>query len=193
MRKNLREDGESMPKGVRISEILEEKGHEWSLALLSGEKGLTKRIRTVELNRPGLLLAGFEAYFPFNRAQIIGKTELAFLETLPQEKREEAIERLYRYEFPVLFITRGRRPPELFLKLSQEREIPLIGAREKTTPFIHLLSEFLTRRLADQVVISGTLVDIYGVGILLTGKSGIGKSECALDLVGRGHVFGADD
>jgi len=176
-----------------VKEIIEEKGEEWGLRVVAGKKGLRKKVTTAEISRPGLLFAGFDLYFPATRVQLIGKTEFSFLQSLSKEKKKEAVERLYSYSVPVIFFANGIEPPQTFVKLSNKKNIPLIQTKKKTTDFSVSLSEFISFKLAPSSVVYGTLVDVYGVGILLTGRSGIGKSECALDLIDRGHVLVADD
>jgi HPr kinase/phosphorylase len=178
---------------ITLRDFFEEKKKEWKLRLLAGEKGLDREVKTSEVSRPGLLLAGFETYFPSERIQLLGKTEMAYLSTLSPKAKREAIERLYKHSPPAMIFTRDLKPPKSFFNLSEERNIPLFSTPENTTIFARCLSEYLSYKLAPQMVLHGTLIDVYGVGILLTGRSGIGKSECALDLVARGHVLVADD
>ena len=178
---------------ITLKVFYEEKKEEWKIRLLAGGGGLEKEIKTSEVSRPGLLFAGFETYFPKERIQLIGKTEMAYLSTLsPKNKREVAM-CLYKHNPPALIFTRDLKPPRIFLNLSDEKNIPLFSTPQNTTTFARCLSEYLSYKLAPQTILHGTLVDVYGVGILLTGRSGIGKSECALDLVARGHVLVADD
>jgi len=178
---------------ITLKDFFEEKGKEWQLKLLAGKSGLGKEITTSEVSRPGLLLAGFETYFPSERIQLIGKTEMAYLSTLSPKSKKEAIYRLYKHTPLALIFTRNLKPTKTFFELSEDKRVPLFSTTENTTTFARRLSEYLSFKLAPQMVLHGTLVDVYGVGILLTGRSGIGKSECALDLVARGHVLVADD
>ncbi|MEW6684965.1 MAG: HPr(Ser) kinase/phosphatase [Candidatus Edwardsbacteria bacterium] len=178
---------------VTVEELLKERGEIFELTLLSGEGGLKKKIISMDINRPGLALAGYTGYFLWERIQIIGATETSYLETLPQEKRKEAVNRILTYELPCLIVTKGLKPTVELKRGSEEKDIPLFTTPQDTTPFIHSLTSYLEHKLAPQTTMHGTLVDVYGVGLLYTGESGIGKSECALDLVVRGHRLVADD
>jgi HPr kinase/phosphorylase len=177
---------------LNIKEIYEENKDKWKLEILSSE-GFDREVSTPNLNRPGLLLAGFEKIFLYERIQIIGETELLYLSSLKEDERNRAIDRFVKYELPAVFITKNLSPfPYLVQKLC-ERKIPLLKTPMDTTPFINSLYFYLSLKLAPYIIIHGTLVDVYGVGILFTGRSGIGKSECAIDLVARGHRLVADD
>jgi HPr kinase/phosphorylase len=177
---------------LNIKEIYEENKDKWKLEILSSE-GFDREVSTPNLNRPGLLFAGFEKIFLYERIQIIGETELLYLSSLKEDERNRAIDRFVKYELPAVFITKNLSPfPYLVQKLC-ERKIPLLKTSMDTTPFINSLYFYLSLKLAPYIIIHGTLVDVYGVGILFTGRSGIGKSECAIDLVARGHRLVADD
>jgi HPr kinase/phosphorylase len=177
---------------LNIKEIYEENKDKWKLEILSSE-GFDREVSTPNLNRPGLLFAGFEKIFLYERIQIIGETELLYLSSLKEDERNRAIDRFVKYELPAVFITKNLSPfPYLVQKLC-ERKIPLLKTPMDTTPFINSLYFYLSFKLAPYIIIHGTLVDVYGVGILFTGRSGIGKSECAIDLVARGHRLVADD
>jgi len=177
---------------LNIKEIYEENKDKWKLEILCSE-GFDREVSTPNLNRPGLLFAGFEKIFLYERIQIIGETELLYLSSLKEDERNRAIDRFVKYKLPAVFITKNLSPfPYLVQKLC-ERKIPLLKTPMDTTPFINSLYFYLSFKLAPYIIIHGTLVDVYGVGILFTGRSGIGKSECAIDLVARGHRLVADD
>lgn len=184
---------EAIYPSLHVREILEEKGDELSLTLLSGREGLKRKIETPDLNRPGLLLAGFEELFPYKRVQVVGAQEMRFLNSLSENERDEASARLFGKEPPAVIVAKGYEPPEPFKKYSEKYKVPLFVTPLKTTFLMRKLYTYLSFKLAPYMLIHGTLVDVYGVGILLTGKSGIGKSECAVDLVSRGHILVADD
>lgn len=177
---------------VRIKEIFEENKDRWKLELLCSD-GLENKVATPNLNRPGLLFAGFEKIFLYERIQIIGETEYLYLSSFPDKEQEKAIDRFVKYNFPSVFITKNLNPPPYLMKKLCEKRIPLIKTSLSTTPFMNTLYFYLSLKLAPFCIIHGTLVDVYGVGILFTGRSGIGKSECAVDLVARGHRLVADD
>ena len=178
---------------LTVSEILNEQGEAWRLRIIAGREGLGKRVTTREVERPGLLLAGFETFFPHDRIQILGQTEFAYLGSLGPKKRAEAIRRLFSYPVPAVIVTRNQVPLPIMRRLARKNGVPLIVTPLETTDFIGKLTHYLSYKLAPRVYVHGTFVDVYGVGILLTGRAGIGKSECALDLVSRGHRLVADD
>lgn len=177
---------------VKIKEVYEENKDKWNLEILCSF-GCDKKVSTPNLNRPGLLFAGFEKIFLYERIQIIGETEHLYLSSFPEKERREAIDRFVKYDFPAVFITKNLNPDPYLIQRLCERKIPLIRTSMDTTPFINALYFYLSLKLAPYIIIHGTLVDVYGVGILFTGRSGIGKSECAIDLVARGHRLVADD
>lgn len=178
-----------MPKKVKVSELIQP----FQLEILAGEDGLQRIITTDDLYRPALEMAGYFHYYPKERVQLLGKTELAFIETLDSNERRERLERLCHDETPCILLTRGLEPPTELLEQASEKNIPVMRSQISTTIFSSRLTNFLERRLAPTTTIHGVLVDVYGMGILITGGSGIGKSETALELVKRGHRLVADD
>jgi len=180
-------------RGIQVEKLLEEKGTELELERLSQCAHGTIQITVSDVNRPGLCLAGFTQNFLFERIQILGETEHLFLSTLSEAMCQEAISRLLKYDLPVIIFTKSLPVPPYLLRLADERHIPVLRTPLSTTPFIHRLTSYLDDEFAPQTTIHGSIVDVYGVGMLITGKSGIGKSECALDLVERGHRLVADD
>ncbi len=150
-------------------------------------------IRTAELNRIGLQLAGFYAYFVKNRVQLVGKNEYAYFETLDDEKRTEIADKFFSYEIPVVVFTRNQEVFPEFLEAAKKYNRHIVRTPLSTTSFVSKIIDYLEDCLAPTVTLHGVLVDVFGVGILILGKSGIGKSECALELVKRGHRFVADD
>lgn len=178
-----------MGKKVRVSELV----HQFQLEVVAGGDGLRRTIGTDDLNRPGLEVAGYFTYYPVERAQILGKTELAFLETLSQEERRERMMRLCTDETPCIIITRGLDVPAELIEVANERNFPVLRSGVATTILLSRITTFLEKKLAPTATIHGVLVDVYGVGMLITGGSGIGKSETALELVKRGHRLVADD
>jgi HPr kinase/phosphorylase len=156
--------------------------------------GANERLITDKmLHRPGLALAGFVELFTYHRVQIVGNTESRYLQHLSANKRREAFEYLIRFDIPCLFITDNNTLDAELVELAREKAIPIFRTPTPTTRFAALVHDFLDDQFAEQVTIHGALVDVYGIGLLITGKSGIGKSEVALDLVERGHRLVADD
>ncbi|TYO99512.1 Hpr(Ser) kinase/phosphatase [Geothermobacter ehrlichii] len=179
--------------GITIEEILSEKEAGLDLELLSGEGGLRRQVRVPRIQKPGLALAGYVENLHADRLQVLGSTELTYLAQLPAEKVEQNLRKLFAVEICGFIITKGQQVPELLVKLAEERRIPLLRTHHQSSTFISLVTNFLEERLLPSTTIHGVLVDVLGVGVLLLGKSGIGKSECALDLVLRGHRLVADD
>lgn len=150
-------------------------------------------VKVPDINRPGLVLAGYLQYFDEQRIQVIGTTETAFLDTLPRSVADERWHAFIQLHFPCLIITRSIELPEAWLQLAANRQLPVFRTHLPTTRFIALLTNYLERRLAPSATIHAVLVDVHGVGTLIIGESGIGKSETALDLIKRGHRLVADD
>ncbi|GGG05077.1 HPr(Ser) kinase/phosphatase [Paenibacillus abyssi] len=178
-----------MPKKVKVSELVKQ----FQLEILAGEDGLKRGITVDDLYRPGLEMAGYFHYHPTERVQILGKTELEFLQTLDSENRLDRMSRLCDEDTPCIIITRGQEAPQELLDQSNEKSLPLLRSPHATTSLISRITNFLENKLAPTATIHGVLVDIYGIGMLITGSSGIGKSETALELVKRSHRLVADD
>lgn len=178
-----------MPKKVKVSELV----GQFQLEIIAGEDGLKRGITTDDLYRPGLEMAGYFHYHPVERIQILGMTELAFLATLDTADRVERLGRFCNEETPCIIVTRGLEVPADLVEQAARKQIPLLRSNSATTYLISRITNFLERKLAPTATIHGVLVDIYGIGMLITGSSGIGKSETALELVKRGHRLVADD
>ncbi len=150
-------------------------------------------IDETEVNRPGLQLMGFYEYFNPERIQIIGKVEFAYLSTLDEATRRERLELLFSQKLPAIIITRELPYFAEMLELATKYEIPLLRSKESTSNFMSGLIAFLNLNLAPRVTRHGVLIEIYGEGVFITGESGVGKSETAIELVKRGHRLVADD
>lgn len=146
-----------------------------------------------ELHRPGLAMAGFVELYTHQRIQILGNTECEYLRHLPEDAQKKAFSNLLQFDVPVIFLTHGNTIPQYLMDMAGEFSIPIFRTPVETTKFMFQLRDFLDDQFALQTVVHGSMVDVYGIGILITGKSGIGKSEVALDLVERGHRLVADD
>jgi HPr kinase/phosphorylase len=177
-----------MPK-VRTKDLMEK----FDLELVSGEEGINRSITTSDLNRPGIEMAGFFEYFPAERIQLIGKTELSFYNTLTKTEQRHRMEMLCTDITPGIIVTRGFEVPDELIEFSERESVPVLRSDMKTTRFSSRVTNYLESKLAPTTAVHGVLVDIYGVGVLITGKSGVGKSETALELVKRGHRLVADD
>ncbi len=178
---------------LKVRDLFEEKGLIYGLKLLSEERGLDKVIPTKEIHRPGLALAGFTERFAHYRIQLLGETEITYLKRLPEQQQKESIKKFFTFDLPCIVITKGLDPPPFLIGEANKHGVPVISTIQSTTRFYHFLSAYLENRFAPQTSLHGTLADVYGVGLLFQGKSGIGKSECVLDLVERGHRLVADD
>ena len=163
------------------------------LYLLNGPVGLKRKLVSSGIHRPGLALAGFTERFPQNRVQVLGETELIYLRRRPPQKTKAVLEKMFATDLPCLVLTKGFEPPPLLLEVANRHKISILGTSLSTAEFVQKVTFWLDHLFAPHTTIHGRLVDVYGVGILYTGKSGIGKSECALDLVERGHRLVADD
>ncbi len=171
-----------------------EKQKDFTLEIIGGREHLGKRkLTTGDVFRPGLALAGYTGYFLNDRIMIIGKTETSYMKTLTRSIKNKRLATIMKLGTPCIIVTK-KLPVDPMLKAeAAKRKIPLLRTPLSTTPFIHALSSYLDFKLAPTEYMHGTLVDVYGVGVLFTGKAGTGKSECALDLIERGHRLVADD
>jgi HPr kinase/phosphorylase len=165
----------------------------FKLKLFSDKSGFSRKVFDQNLHRPGLALAGFVDLFSYNRVQVFGNTEIQYLAQLNDKKKTESLDRLFNFDIPCIILTDNNHPSQLLLDLANKHHIPVFGSVQPTTKLIYLISDFLDDQFSHQVSIHGSLVDVYGVGILFVGKSGIGKSEVALDLIERGHRLVGDD
>ncbi len=163
------------------------------LRILAGEEGFDRPIAWGRIQRPGLALAGFIPYIKPGRIQILGESELNYLDTMPAEERRERIETICALPVAAFVITKGQRPPDDIIRECRRRGVPLLVSDRTTSVVIQSITRVLEDELAPSTTLHGVLVDVYGMGVLLLGESGIGKSECALDLVHRGHRLVADD
>lgn len=152
-----------------------------------------KKITTSDISRPGIELTGYFDYYPSERIQLFGQTESAYSRSMTANNRYKVMLELCREDTPTLLISRNIQPSKELLKAASEHNVPVIGSELPTTRLSSMITEYLDERLAPRESIHGVLVDVYGIGILLTGHSGIGKSETALELVKRGHRLIADD
>lgn len=165
----------------------------FNLQLVSGQEGIGRYITTGDISRPGLEMAGYFTHYPANRVQLLGKTELSFFEMLPTVEKKERMKQLCSDETPAIIISRGMRVPQELIDASNENHVPVLITPITTTRFSSLLTNFLESKLAPTTAMHGVLVDVYGIGVLIIGKSGVGKSETALELVKKGHRLVADD
>ena len=178
---------------LSIKEILNDTEYGLGLTLIGGEQGLVNRVSSSRIQKPGLALAGYTEHLHPDRIQVLGNTEISYLEQIDSCIVKETIEVLCSFPVSCFIITKGLQPPPILLEAARKSGIPVLGSHHQSSTFISLITRFLEERLLPTTHIHAVLVDVLGVGVLLTGKSGIGKSECALDLVIRGHRLVADD
>ena len=150
-------------------------------------------INVTDINRPGMQFCGFYEYFAHERVQVIGKVEMTYLESLESRMRRPVLEKYMSYPIPCIITCWGMTPPRDLLEIARAHDVPVFQSKLKTTKFTLQAIMYLNRMLAPHITRHGVLVDVYGVGVLLTGESGVGKSEAALELVKRGHQLVADD
>lgn len=165
----------------------------FELRLVSGQEGVGRRIPISDISRPGLEMAGYFTHYPANRIQLLGKTELSFFELLEPHEKKDRMLKLCSDDTPAIIVSHDMEVPEELVDASNRKHVPVLSTRMTTTRFSSLLTNYLESQLAPTTAVHGVLVDIYGVGVLITGKSGVGKSETALELVKKGHRLVADD
>ena len=163
------------------------------LELLGSAAGLEREITGPEASSPGLVLAGYLNRFPYQRIQVLGETEITYLQSLGVDARTTYLEQFFGFPIPCAFISKQLEPPAPLLELAEAAGIAILRSRLKTAEFYRLIKPYLAEQFAPTTTMHGSLADVYGVGLFFTGKSGIGKSECVLDLVERGHRLVADD
>ena len=158
-----------------------------------GTGGLERLVTSADVSSPGLVLAGYIDRFPAHRLQAFGETEIAYLASLAREAREHVLQMFFALDLPCVFVTKAQELPQGFEAIASEHGIPVFRTPLKTGEFYRRTKPILDDLFAPTTTLHGSLADVFGVGLFFTGKSGIGKSECVLDLVERGHRLVADD
>jgi HPr kinase/phosphorylase len=179
--------------GISATRLFEDERQELQLDVLTESLQSRREITVSDIHRPGMALMGFVENFLPERIQILAQTEMTYLATLSPAHVREAIDRLFQFEMPLIVVCKGLEVPPYLLQRANECHVPVVRTPLSTTPFIHSLTAYLDHQFAPVTTVHGSLVDVYGVGLLFTGRSAIGKSETALDLVERGHRLVADD
>jgi HPr kinase/phosphorylase len=178
---------------VKVSELLGEELSYLDLRVLAGEAHLDNPITHPRVQKPGLAFAGYYAYIKPGRVQIIGESETEYLKTLDPDEQRRRLETIASLPVPVFVVTKGLSPLPGFLESCGRREVPLLSSTALSSTVIKAISYFLEDHLVPSTSLHGVLLEIYGLGVLLIGESGVGKSESALDLITRGHSLVADD
>ena len=163
------------------------------LEVLGSPDGLSREVPTADASGPGLVLAGYVGRFVHQRLQVLGETEVSYLRALSAEDRTRILDTFLRYPIPCVMVTKGLELPEGMEAIAKQHGVTILRSRLKTQEFYKRITPFLEDAFAPTTSLHGSLADVYGVGLLFTGASGIGKSECVLDLVERGHRLVADD
>jgi HPr kinase/phosphorylase len=178
---------------LTVEELFRTKAGPLQLELATPECPLDKTIESPTLSSPGLVLAGFRDRYLRGRLQVLGETEIRFLNSLDEAKQRDTLDAFLHLQIPALFVTKGQDLPQTLTDLAVMHCIPVFRSALKTADFYRRLQPYLEERFAPRMTTHGSLADVYGVGLLFIGRSGIGKSECVLDLVERGHRLVADD
>jgi HPr kinase/phosphorylase len=176
-----------------VAELLDAAAEALKLDLAAGRAGLDRRVHLPRVQRPGLALTGYTDYIRYGRVQIVGSSEVGYLRKLAPRRRSAILAKLCRCRITCFVVTKGLVPPTELLSAAEARGTPVLTTPLESTAFIKLLSAFLEERLATRLHLHSVLLDVFGLGVLILGESGIGKSECALDLIDRGHRLVADD
>lgn len=178
---------------IPVIKLLRDTKHRLHLEIMAGKHGLAKKVTIPRIQKPGLALTGDMSNVHPGRVQILGRAEMKHLDSLNAAQKRKVIGLLCKVDVACFIVTRNATVPKLFIDSCNLNNIPLMRTKLLTSTFVNRTSRFLEENLAATTCIHGVLLDVFGVGILLIGKSGIGKSECALDLVLRGHRLVADD
>lgn len=180
-------------ENVSVRDFYESYAEKLQLKLIAGEAGLDNMIREKSINRPALVLTGYFKYFAHKRLQLFGAGEMGYLRDQSEETQKEILTELAARKIPCIVVSRNFVPTNALIEVAEEHKIPLFRSPMKSKDFIAEATVLLEDKMAPRGTIHGTLLDIRGIGVLLRGKSGIGKSECALALIERGHSLVADD
>ncbi|PTY05851.1 HPr(Ser) kinase/phosphatase [Opitutaceae bacterium EW11] len=180
-------------QGITIAHFYETYRDKLKMELVTGEAGLHRLIREGSINRPSLALTGFFKYFANKRIQVLGAAEMTYLKTLPQPRQIEIINEMADRQIPCLVLTRNFNPTHPMLVVAEERNLPLFRTPLITMNYVNLATLCIDNEFAPATTEHATTLDIKGIGVLLRGTSGVGKSECALALIERGHSLVSDD
>jgi HPr kinase/phosphorylase len=178
---------------LTVGQLFERLRDTLELEQIGSPVGFDRLVTNHEASSPGLVLSGYFNRFPHERIQVFGETEVTYLQSLPADQRRETLTTYFGFPIPCAFVTKSLVPPAPFLELAGAAGVAILQSRLKTAEFYRLIKPFLAEAFAPSATLHGSLADVFGVGLFFTGQSGIGKSECVLDLVERGHRLVADD
>ncbi len=183
-----------MEKHVSVEQFIKDTRLTLKLQIIAGKGSFERNVAVSDLNRLGLALTGNFVYFPSERVQVIGLTELTYIRSLNKKIQKERIDKIFSYRrIPCFLVSRNLKMPSYFLKTADRKKIPVLVSKIATTKLISIVTNYLEDKFAREISLHGTLLDIFGEGILLLGETGVGKSETALELIDRGHRLVADD
>ncbi|NIA15715.1 MAG: HPr(Ser) kinase/phosphatase [Nitrospiraceae bacterium] len=180
-------------KSIAVARLLDRMATELELEVLAGFQGMGRPVLISDINRPGLALSGYLEYFASDRIQVLGNTEIHYMETLPTSVLQSRLNGLFSFEIPAFVLSRHLEPSNLFLDLCNRRGIPVLRSSGSTDEVITRIILFLADEFSPETSVHGTALECFGVGCLILGEPGVGKSETALELVERGHMLVADD
>lgn len=180
-------------QSIPVARLYEKTAADLDLEICAGYQGIGRPVLISDINRPGLALSGYLDYFANDRVQVLGNTEIHYMERLRPAELRRRLEEMFSFELPAFIMSRNLTPSRLFLDMCNRRGIPVLRSRRTTDEVISRIILFLAEEFSPETVVHGTAVDCYGVGLLIVGAPGIGKSETALELVERGHRLIADD
>lgn len=186
-------EGKPQHEYITVETLYTENKKRLRLSLLTKRIGFDRKITEREIHRPGLALAGFTDLFTYHRVQICGNTENQYLKNLTKKQRAESLKRVFHFDIPCFIVTSEEDIPPEIVEQADASHVAVFRTPFATTKLVQLLGEYLDEKFAPQVFLHGSMVDVYGIGVLIAGRSGIGKSEVALDLIARGHRLVADD
>lgn len=178
---------------IAVARLLDKVSNDLEFDVLAGFQGVGRPVMSADINRPGLALSGYLEYFANDRVQVLGNTEIHFMERMSPAELSRILDGMFSFEIPAFVLSRNLAPPPLFVDLCNRRGVPILRSTRSTDEVISRIILFLAEEFSPETVVHGTTLDCYGVGILIVGAPGIGKSETALELVERGHRLVADD
>src|SRR5581483_4378034 len=188
-----REEAGPMTAKLTVGRLIERMHDALELEAVDDATGLDRVIQSPNASSPGLVLAGFVERFPAHRLQVLGETEVTYLKSLDADVRHKYLEKFFSFAIPCVFITKAQVPGPDLAAMAKAAGVAIIRSRLKTNEFYSRIKPWLEEEFAPTTNLHGSLADVFGVGLLFVGRSGIGKSECVLDLVERGHRLVADD